>query len=105
MLLDEQINSLSLHSPISGVVYQRRLKERLETRPVQRGQQLMEIVNTAGDWQLELHRKIVGPALAPVRMCSEAIAGDPARPSEFDQALKLRSCQRSDAVSQPWPSP
>ena len=54
MLLDEQINSLSLHSPISGVVYQRRLKERLETRPVQRGQQLMEIVNTAGDWQLEL---------------------------------------------------
>ncbi len=54
LLLDEQINSLSLHSPIAGVVYQRRLKERLERRPVQRGQQLMEIVNTTGDWQLEL---------------------------------------------------
>ncbi len=54
LLVDEQINSLSLHSPIAGVVYQRRLKERLETRPVQRGQQLMEIVNTTGDWQLEL---------------------------------------------------
>ena len=54
LLLDEQINSLSLHSPIAGAVYQRRLKERLESRPVQRGQQLMEIVNTTGDWQLEL---------------------------------------------------
>jgi len=54
LLLDEHISSLSLHSPIAGVVYQRRLKERLETRPVQRGQQLMEIVNTTGDWQLEL---------------------------------------------------
>lgn len=54
LLVDQQIKSLSLHSPIAGVVYQRRLKERLESRPVQRGQLLMEIVNSKAEWQLEL---------------------------------------------------
>ena len=61
-LLDQQIKSLSLQSPIAGVVYQRRLKERLESRPVQRGQLLMEIVNSKANWQLELQvpENIVG---------------------------------------------
>lgn len=54
LLVDHQIESLSLHSPIAGVVYQRRLKEQLEARPVQRGQLLLEIVNTHENWQLEL---------------------------------------------------
>ena len=54
LLVDQQMNSLSRHSPIAGVVYQRRLKERLESRPVQRGQLLMEIVNSNAEWQLEL---------------------------------------------------
>jgi hypothetical protein len=54
LLVDQQMKSLSLHSPIAGVVYQRRLMERLESRPVQRGQLLMEIVNSNAEWQLEL---------------------------------------------------
>jgi hypothetical protein len=43
-----------LLSPINGVVYQSRLQEQLRSRPVQRGQQLLEIVNDSGDWQLDL---------------------------------------------------
>ena len=54
LLVDQQWKSLSLHSPIAGIVYQRRLKERLESRPVQRGQLLMEIVNSNSRWQMEL---------------------------------------------------
>ena len=61
-LVDQQIAGLSLNSPMAGVVYQHRLKDRLEGRPVQRGQELLEIVNTVGDWQLELQipEEIVG---------------------------------------------
>jgi hypothetical protein len=36
------------------VVYQSRLQEQLRSRPVQRGQQLLEIVNDSGEWQLDL---------------------------------------------------
>ncbi|MFO1001701.1 MAG: efflux RND transporter periplasmic adaptor subunit [Planctomycetaceae bacterium] len=53
-LVEQQIASLHLLSPINGVVYQSRLQEQLRSRPVQRGQQLLEIVNDAGDWQLDL---------------------------------------------------
>lgn len=54
ILVEQQITSLVLLSPIDGVVYQSRLQEQLRSRPVQRGQQLLEIVNNAGDWQLDL---------------------------------------------------
>jgi hypothetical protein len=54
VLVEQQIAALNLSSPINGVVYQSRLQEQLRSRPVQRGQQLLEIVNDSGDWQLEL---------------------------------------------------
>ncbi len=54
VLVEQQIAALNLLSPIDGVVYQSRLQEQLRARPVQRGQQLLEIVNDSGDWQLEL---------------------------------------------------
>lgn len=53
-LVEQQIAALNLLSPINGVVYQSRLQEQLRSRPVQRGQQLLEIVNDSGDWQLDL---------------------------------------------------
>lgn len=53
-LVDQHLESLALVSPITGTVYQRRLKEQLDARPVQRGQLLMEIVNSTKNWQLEL---------------------------------------------------
>lgn len=87
LLLEEQINSLSLHSPIAGVVYQRRLKERLETRPVQRGQQLMEIVNTTGDWQLEL--QIPEDAAGYVRDAASSFQQAKGESEESDLSLTL----------------
>lgn len=68
-LVEQQIAALNLLSPINGVVYQSRLQEQLRSRPVQRGQQLLEIVNDSGDWQLDLQvpDSVVGyiPALEP----------------------------------------
>ncbi len=54
-LIEQQIASLTLRSPIAGLVYQRRLREELNARPVRRGQLLMEVVNVSGDWELELN--------------------------------------------------
>lgn len=54
-LIDQQIAALTLTAPIGGSIYQRRLQEQLASRPVQRGQLLLEIVNTrAREWELEL---------------------------------------------------
>lgn len=53
-LIERQIESLTLKSPIAGIVYQRRLQEQLTARPVQRGQMLLEIGDDARGWQLEL---------------------------------------------------
>ncbi len=53
-LVEQQIAALTMSSPIDGVVYQSRLQEQLRSRPVQRGQQLLEIVNDSGEWQLDL---------------------------------------------------
>lgn len=81
-LVDQQWDSLSLHSPIAGVVYQRRLKERLESRPVQRGQLLMEIVNSNAAWQLELQmpESVVGyvRSSADVRHAAQSQSTGPA---------------------------
>lgn len=54
VLVEQQISALRIVSPIDGVVYQSRLQEQLRSRPVQRGQQLLEIVNDSGEWQLDL---------------------------------------------------
>ena len=54
-LLEYQESDLSVTAPIDGTVVTWELKEKLsEKRPVTRMQQLMEIVNPNGDWQLEL---------------------------------------------------
>ncbi len=54
LLTEQQLSALSITAPISGVIYQRRLQERLEARPVQRGQLLLELLQPSGPWQIEL---------------------------------------------------
>lgn len=46
---------MEVTSPIDGQVISWDLQRRLQGRPVQRGQQVMEIADTAGEWELELH--------------------------------------------------
>lgn len=53
-LVESRIAALTIHSPIPGSAFRHRVDESLQGRPVQRGQQLMEVVGTGGEWQLEL---------------------------------------------------
>ncbi|MFN9721413.1 MAG: HlyD family efflux transporter periplasmic adaptor subunit [Planctomycetota bacterium] len=55
VLLEQQIESLTVRSPVDGLVYQRRLQEQLTARPVQRGQMLLEIGNDSTGWIAELN--------------------------------------------------
>jgi len=52
--LGEQESLLTIKSPIDGEVLTWNVEELLRTRPVLRGQKLMEIANTHGPWILEL---------------------------------------------------
>lgn len=52
--LAEQESLLTIKSPIDGEVLTWNVEELLRTRPVMRGQKLMEIANTNGPWILEL---------------------------------------------------
>lgn len=53
-LVTEQLQSLLVAAPIDGIVYQQNLDQHLRTRPVERGQELLEIVGAAGEWDLLL---------------------------------------------------
>lgn len=54
-LLDTQSKSLTVTSPIAGTVTTWQADERLAPgRPVERGQVLVSVADTAGDWKLEL---------------------------------------------------
>jgi multidrug efflux pump subunit AcrA (membrane-fusion protein) len=52
--LHEQESLLKVNSPIDGEVLTWNVEEKLRTRPVLRGQKLMEIAKTKGDWVLEM---------------------------------------------------
>ena len=54
-LLNQQAESLVVASPLDGMVTTWQVAERLAPgRPVERGQVLVSVANTAGDWILEL---------------------------------------------------
>ena len=50
-----KVADLELHSPIDGQIVTWDLKNRLEGRPVQKGQDLLRVANPDGDWELDLH--------------------------------------------------
>ena len=53
-LLERQQEQLVVRAPISGTITTDRSRERLLDRPVHRGESLLEIMDEAGAWQLEL---------------------------------------------------
>ncbi len=53
-MLDEQRESLTVRSPIDGVVDRWNAEELLAGRPVTRGQELLRVLDLAGPWQVEL---------------------------------------------------
>ncbi|MDO4628660.1 MAG: HlyD family efflux transporter periplasmic adaptor subunit [Planctomycetia bacterium] len=54
-LLQRQQQNLVVKSQIGGIVVTFDVKEKLENRPVQRGQVLMEVANPNGEWEIELY--------------------------------------------------
>ncbi len=54
-LLRKKQEQLSVASPLDGQIVTWQLRDKLIYRPVQRGQSLVTIADTTGDWQLELH--------------------------------------------------
>jgi hypothetical protein len=50
-----QIDDLEVHSPIDGQVVTWDLKNRLEKRPVQKGNFLLRVADTKGPWRLDLN--------------------------------------------------
>lgn len=54
LLIKEKEEQLIRRSPISGIVMDWKLREKLLARPVVTGQVLVNVANPAGDWELEL---------------------------------------------------
>ncbi|REK12566.1 MAG: HlyD family efflux transporter periplasmic adaptor subunit [Planctomycetota bacterium] len=55
LILEEQQAELTIRSPIDGDSLTWDVKQLLESRPVQRGQALVEVADLDGPWVLELH--------------------------------------------------
>jgi multidrug efflux pump subunit AcrA (membrane-fusion protein) len=53
-LITKQVESLSIRAPISGVITTFRIEEMLRERPVKQGDLLLEVMDPAGPWRLEL---------------------------------------------------
>ena len=54
-ILRQKQQDLVVKSQIPGIVVTFDVKEKLENRPVQRGQVLMEVADPTGDWEIELY--------------------------------------------------
>ena len=53
-LLNDKREKLAVRAPIDGVMITWKVDDRILGRPVRQGQRLMEIVDPAGDWELEV---------------------------------------------------
>jgi hypothetical protein len=53
-IIEEEINRLSVTSPMDGTVLSWDVREHLQDKPVQRGDLLMEVADVDGPWELEL---------------------------------------------------
>jgi multidrug efflux pump subunit AcrA (membrane-fusion protein) len=54
-LLGEQRELLKIRSPIAGRIVTWNVSERLQGRPVNRGENVLEIADPTGDWELEVY--------------------------------------------------
>jgi len=65
-ILQEQLASMTIHAPLSGIVTTWEVRKNLLGRPVEIGQELVSIASTEGDWELEVEvpDDDMGPILA-----------------------------------------
>jgi hypothetical protein len=53
-ILETRVEALTVRSPIKGVVATFQIEQKLLNRPVRRGEVVLEVMDDAGDWRLEL---------------------------------------------------
>jgi hypothetical protein len=99
ILLAEQA-TLTIKSPLAGAVTTWEVAERLESRPVQRGQILLSVADLAGPWELDLRvaEDRIGHVLAERKpgqplMVSFVLPGNP------DERLKAKVSRISDSAT------
>jgi multidrug efflux pump subunit AcrA (membrane-fusion protein) len=68
-----KLGDLEVFSPIDGQITTSDLKNRLEGRPVQKGQSLLRVADPEGDWQLDLH--MTDDRMGHVMRCWNAAVG------------------------------
>jgi biotin carboxyl carrier protein len=121
-----QTADLVVRSPLGGVVLTWEADERLESRPVRRGQRLLTVADPEGDWRLDLSvpdrgaahlleaRKRLGPDLAvEYRLATEpqrtyhTSLGEVAYSMEADESgrPRLRAWSRVERADVPLPRP
>ncbi|MEZ6119195.1 MAG: HlyD family efflux transporter periplasmic adaptor subunit [Pirellulaceae bacterium] len=102
-LVQQQQDELQVRSPIDGEIATWDVQQLLDGRPVQRGQELLTIVNPNGPWQLELELADhnVGPVLSAAKQSPdlnvEFILGT--RP-EHKQLAKITRIAQAASVNQ-----
>ncbi|MBX3437355.1 MAG: HlyD family efflux transporter periplasmic adaptor subunit [Planctomycetaceae bacterium] len=53
-VLEDRMAALTVRSPIDGVVATFQIRQKLQDRPVRRGEVLLEVMDDTGEWRLEL---------------------------------------------------
>lgn len=87
LLIEERQRQLTLRSPIAGRVLSWDVTQHLSARPVERGQSLLTIGETAGAWIVEIHvaDKDIGHLLRAQKAQGEPLEVDFQLPSEPGQ--------------------
>ncbi|MBN2474172.1 MAG: HlyD family efflux transporter periplasmic adaptor subunit [Pirellulales bacterium] len=90
-LYDRQLEDLKVTSPINGQVVTWDLYDRLNRRPVQRGQVLLRVADPSGPWRVEL--QMADDRMGHIRMAQQAM---------YDQLRdKLREVTRKRQADEP----
>jgi len=79
-VLTERKDKLKVKSPIDGVVATFQVEQLLRTRPVRRGEVLLEVMDDTQDWRLEL---VIAEHRMGHLLQAQKDAGDPHLPVEF----------------------
>lgn len=106
-LLEKESLRLNIVSPTDGEVLSWKPEDYLRDRPVRRGQRLLEIGDTAGDWEIELdvpdrragHVLAAAQADSPLSV-SYIVKSDPAR-QHFGKVKGIAAATQADAEGNP----
>jgi multidrug efflux pump subunit AcrA (membrane-fusion protein) len=87
--IEGELNDLEIRSPIAGTVTTFDPRRALLSRPVARGEPLLEVMDAEGPWQLELDApaRRIGPILQAVAASDGAVPVEYALATEPDQSF------------------